>query len=103
MDPEAKLAALWDEAAPPAHDPMFAVAVMERIARRRMWKRFVLEVVPMVAVLSVVGWALAPAITDLVTVGFVQAADLGTSGLAVALSVMLGVWLAMGTPRADSA
>ena len=96
MDAEAKLAALWAEAKPPAHDPMFAIAVMERVERRRLWSGVLTELVPVVVVLAVAGWALAPAITDLVTAVVTEAADVTTTGVAVALSVMLGVWLALG-------
>jgi hypothetical protein len=96
MDAEAKLAALWAEDRPPARDPLFAIAVMERMERRRLWWRFLTELVPTVVLLAVAGWALAPAITDLVTVIAAGAADVTTTGLAVALSVMLGVWLALG-------
>jgi hypothetical protein len=96
MDAETRLAALWVEAGPPAHDPMFALAVMERIERRHLWRRAATELVPLVAVLAVAGWALAPAMTDLATAVIAAAADVSTVGLATALCVMLGVWLAFG-------
>jgi hypothetical protein len=99
MDAEAKLAAMWAEAAPPAHDPAFAVAVVERIERRIMWRRFFFELMPMVVVLGIAAWALAPAIEDLVVASVNSAASFAGTGIAIALSVMLGVWLAVGRPQ----
>lgn len=99
MDAEARLREIWAEAAPAAHDPAFAVAVMERVERRQLWFRFVTELVPFVVMLGVAGWALSPAIAHLVIAVLAPTADWATTGLAVALSVMLGVWLAVGTTR----
>jgi hypothetical protein len=99
MDAEARLAALWAEAAPPAHDPAFALAVAERIERRIMWRRVCFELMPMVAMLGIAAWALAPAMEDLIAVSLANTAAPAGTGLAIALSVVLGVWLAVGRPR----
>jgi len=52
MDAETKLAAAWAAEAPPAHDPNFTLAVMERVERRRMWRQL-LDLAPLVVVAGV--------------------------------------------------
>jgi hypothetical protein len=103
MDAETKLAALWAEATPPARDGAFVLAVIERMERKRVWRGVFFELMPMVVAFAACGRALAPAITDLVTAGVANAGDAGTPGLAVALSVILGAWLAFGGLRARPA
>ena len=99
MDAEAKLAALWNEANPPARDPAFALAVMERVERRRMWLQL-LERVPLVSVVGVLAWAFAPAVETVVVAGSEDLGQIASTGVAVALSLLTGVWLAMGSWRA---
>jgi hypothetical protein len=87
---------LWAEAKPAAGDPAFAIAVIERIERRQMLRRVLFELVPLVAMLAAVGWALAPAVESMLTAGLTQVDETVGTGAAIALSVMLGIWAAVG-------
>ena len=96
MDAEQKLAGLWAEGQPPIRDPAFAFAVMARIERRRMWGE-IFDLAPLVVALGVLAWALAPTAEALLKGGL---AELGTTSFLMALSVLLGIWLAMAGSRA---
>jgi len=99
MDAETKLAAAWAADLPPAHDPNFTLAVMERVERRRMWRQL-LDLAPLVVVAGVLAWALAPTIETLFAAGLEDANQLATTGFLMVASLFLGVWLAMGGSRA---
>ena len=53
------LAGLWAQDEPPARDPAFVIAAMERIERRRLLEG-VLALVPVALAASLLLWALAP-------------------------------------------
>lgn len=48
---------------PPARDPAFALAVMERIERRRFWTELLMGA-PVAVAVCVALWALSPFLTD---------------------------------------
>ena len=87
MTPEAKLAAFFAEAAPPARDYAFQVLVSERIARRRALLT-VLALVPWTTAAVALCWALGPLVQPAVE-AFGQA--LAPSAAILGLTA-LGVW-----------
>lgn len=97
MDAEARLREAWAQAAPAARDPAFAVAVMEHIERRQMWSDL-LNLVLLMLILGVLGWAFAPAIEQVVASGANDLGQLATTSLALALSLVVGIWLAIEVP-----
>jgi hypothetical protein len=96
MDAEQKLAALWAEAEPPARDPAFAIAVIARIERRRLWGEL-LDLAPLVVALGVLAWALAPRVETMLRGDL---AGLGAGAFLAAASVLAGIWLVVGALRA---
>ena len=74
------LAALWALDQPPAQDPAFVLAVLDRLARRRFRIRVVRLVPPLVATIAVC-WAIAPSVD----------AVLGSGGVAVATAIGLAL------------
>lgn len=50
--------------APPARDPAFSLAVMERVQRRRFWSEIAMAV-PAAVAFCVILWAIAPMLTDM--------------------------------------
>lgn len=92
MTPEEKLSALWAEAAPPKRDRAFAIAVMQRVERRRMLAEL-MDLTPLIVVLGVLAWAFAPAIEDLFTVGIANIDQMATAGIMVAAALIGGLWL----------
>ena len=60
MDARLRAAFAFDE--PPARDLSFDAAVMERVARRRLWLSLMLLVPPVVAAAAVL-WALGPVLS----------------------------------------
>jgi hypothetical protein len=59
LTPDQKLAALFAEQAPPARDPVFCAAVMQRVARRRAWARGG-AAAPWAGGAGLTAWALQP-------------------------------------------
>lgn len=62
-DADIRLKALLAVEEPPARDPGFALAVMERIERRRFWTELLMGA-PIAVAVCVALWALAPFLTD---------------------------------------
>ena len=100
MTPDEKLTALWSEAAPAAHDAAFTIAVMERLERRQM-RRELIDLVPWAIVVTVLAWALAPAVEQ-VFLGLDSAAQLAAAGTIVTAAILGGIWLALGASRAEA-
>ena len=89
MVDEARLQALWAPDEPPARDPAFDLAVMQRLLRRRLWLDFA-ALTPIVLGAGIVLWTLTPLLGS-----FDQfaAADSETLvGLAVSLGIALVVF-----------
>jgi hypothetical protein len=63
-DADAMLRTLFAAAEPPARDPAFTLAVMEKVQRRRFWIE-VLTFAPVAVAVCVIMWAVAPMLTDL--------------------------------------
>jgi hypothetical protein len=61
---DAMLRTLFAADEPPARDPAFTIAVMERVQRRRFWTE-VMMLAPMAIAFCVILWAMAPMLTDL--------------------------------------
>lgn len=88
MSDDDRLRMLWALDEPPAHDSGFEIAVMARILRRRLWGD-IAALVPVVAGLSIVAWALTPVVGPAVQA---MAADpMSLLGLSVALGLAAAV------------
>lgn len=86
MTPDEKLTALWAEAAPSAHDAAFTIAVMERLEQRRMLRQ-ALDLAPLAIVGTVLAWALAPALEQVV-LNLDSAAQLAAAGTIVGAAIL---------------
>ena len=61
MTPEQKLMALLQAQTPPEHDPLFEIAVQERLARQRAFQRFTFMAMAVIAISGLaagLGWAI---------------------------------------------
>jgi hypothetical protein len=89
---EQKLAELWAQDEPAAHDASFVLAAMERVERRRLIEG-VLALAPLTAAAVLVFWALAPVIAAMAQglgLGGVQAGPLIG---AVVMALFLWAWV----------
>lgn len=64
MNADDRIRAAFAAEEPPARDLAFTAAVMERVARRRLWRSLLLLAAPLVAATAVL-WAAAPALAPL--------------------------------------
>lgn len=77
--------------APPAVDHAFTARVLERVEQRRLWMRLA-ALALWAGAAALLGWALQPVLNEL------SLALAPASGVAIlALTIGLGVWLAMRT------
>ncbi len=60
-DPDQRLAALFAADDPPANDPSFTIAVMEKVEQRRFWTAMA-SLTAATFVLGLLCWAIAPAL-----------------------------------------
>ena len=79
-----RLAALWALDEPPARDPAFVLAVLDRLARRRFRVK-VAQLVPLLVATMVVCWVIAPSIDAL----------LQSDGAALVIAAAFGLALAV--------
>lgn len=93
-DVEDRLAALWAAGEPPARDPLFTLAVMEAVARRRLRRNLVQAAAVALAAAAVL-WASAPVVEEAVA-ALARHTDLHLVGVASAL--LAGLWFAGGAP-----
>lgn len=93
MNVETELSRLWAAVEPPARDPAFTIAVMARIARRRLRREW-LELFAGVVTLGLAARALAPTVDRWLAAGIAGAAQWATNGVLLAGCVLAGVWLA---------
>lgn len=98
-DADLKLKALLAVDEPPARDPVFALAVMERIARRRFWAE-ILFGAPVALAACVALWALSPILTQL-AVQWMGPLAQGAVLPALAMALTLAAMALMG--RGDQA
>jgi hypothetical protein len=82
MTDDSRLAALWALDEPPARDPAFVLATLDRLARRRFRIRVARLVPPFVATMAVC-WAIAPSVEALLQSGGVAVVIAATIGLAL--------------------
>ncbi len=90
-DADQLLAALWAQDEPPARDPAFVIAAMDRIERRRLLQG-VLALVPAALASAVVLWALAPVIADVVSAVRLDTSAIGPLAAAVVMALFLWSW-----------
>lgn len=90
MSDDSRLQALWALDEPPARDPAFEFAVMERVLRRRLWIDMA-ALAPIIAGAGVVLWSLMPLLGGLDQ--FAGADSETLFGLAVSLGIALVVFV----------
>lgn len=82
MTDDSRLAALWVLDEPPARDPAFVLATLDRLARRRFRIR-VARLVPLFIATMAVCWAIAPSVEALLQSGGVAVVIAAAIGLAL--------------------
>jgi len=82
MTDDSRLAALWALDEPPAQDPAFVLATLDRLARRRFRIR-VARLVPLFVATIAVCWAIAPSVEAVLQSGGVAVAIAAAVGLAL--------------------
>jgi hypothetical protein len=82
MTDDSRLAALWALDEPPAQDPAFVLATLDRLARRRFRTR-VARLVPLLVATIAVCWAIAPSVEAVFQSGGVAIAIAAAVGLAL--------------------
>ncbi len=87
-DAEARLNAFFAEQAPPARDPLFKVAVMARIARRRFLLTWA-AVAPLWVAAGGVMWAAGPVLAELLATPLMSLGSAGMAGLTLASLYLL--------------
>jgi hypothetical protein len=90
QSPEDRLAAAFAADLPPARDPAFTLAVMEAVARRRLWLSL-FALVPTVLMSGVLLWALTPYLEP-ITEGFGEGLWPALPALTVAAFLALFSW-----------
>jgi hypothetical protein len=88
-DPDTLLADLWAQDEPPARDPAFVLAAMERIEQRRFWLGL-LSLAPPTLAASLILWALAPVLGVLMSA--LPGGSSALAPLAAALVMALFLW-----------
>jgi len=83
MIDDARLAALWSLDEPPARDPAFVLATLDRLARRR-FRADITRLLPLFVAVAAACWAIAPAVEALFASSGVELAIAGGFGLALA-------------------
>jgi hypothetical protein len=83
MTDDSRLASLWALDEPPAQDPAFVLATLDRLARRRFGMK-VARLVPLFVATMAGCWAIAPSIEAL----------LQSNGVAVVIAAAIGFALA---------
>lgn len=83
MTDDSHLASLWALDEPPALDPAFVLATLDRLARRRFRVK-VARLIPLLVATMAVSWAIAPSVE----------AVLQSNGVAVAIAAAIGFALA---------
>ena len=83
MTDDGRLASLWALDEPPAQDPAFVLATLERLARRR-FRIKVARLVPLLVATMAVCWAIAPSVEALLQPGGVAVVITAAIGLALA-------------------
>lgn len=83
MIDDSRLASLWARDEPPAQDPAFVLATLDRLARRRLRIKVARLVPPFVATTAVC-WAIAPSVAALLQSGGVAVVIAAAIGLALA-------------------
>jgi hypothetical protein len=82
MTDDSRLAALWAFDEPPAQDPGFVLATLDRLARRRFRIR-VARLVPLFIATMAVCWAITPMVDAFLQSGGVAAIIAAAFGLAL--------------------
>jgi hypothetical protein len=83
MTDDSRLAALWALDEPPAQDPAFVLATLDRLARRRFHMK-VAWLLPLFVATMAVFWASAPSVEALLQSGGVEVGIAAAFGLALA-------------------
>jgi hypothetical protein len=83
MTEDSRLASLWALDEPPARDPAFVLATLDRLARRR-FRTKVARLVPLFVATMAVCWAIAPSVEALLQSNSVAVVIAATIGLALA-------------------
>ena len=83
MTDDSRLASLWALDEPPAQDPAFVLATLDRLARRR-FRMKVARLVPLFVATMALCWAIAPSVETLHQ----------SDGVAVAIAASIGLALA---------
>ena len=89
---EGLLTELWAQDEPPARDPAFVLAAMEKVERRRFLMG-VLALAPVAAIASLLLWALGPVIADASAAFRFDAASIGSLAAAVVMALFLWSWV----------
>ena len=90
-DPERLLAGLWTQDEPPARDPVFVLAAMEKVERRRLIENVLSLVAPAIGACLLL-WALAPVISDLAASVRLDASAIGPLAGAAVMALFLWSW-----------
>jgi drug/metabolite transporter (DMT)-like permease len=83
MTDDSRLASLWALDEPPAQDPAFVLATLDRLARRR-FRMKAARLVPMFVATMAVCWAVAPSVEALLQSNGVAAVIAAAIGFALA-------------------
>jgi hypothetical protein len=83
MTEDSRLASLWALDEPPAQDPAFVLATLDRLARRRFRIR-VARLVPLFVATMAACWAITPLVDALLQSGGVAVVVAAAIGLALA-------------------
>jgi hypothetical protein len=90
-DADRLLAGLWVQDEPPARDPAFVIAAMERIERRRLLEG-VLALVPVALGASLLLWAFAPVIAAAAAMVRLDAGVTGPVAGGLVMALFLWSW-----------